>query len=433
MSLAIGFGNLGGGGGGSFGTLTGVPGDNASLQAALDAELNVLQPEGTIASAATTDLASVSSEQISITGTTTITSLGNGAAGTRKFVRFGGILQLTYNATSLILPGTTNITTAVNDRAAFLSLGGGNWICLWYQRANGQLVIPQVNAGQTQDVTAITYNVDGSIATYTVNGYTWTMAYNANGTPNTETSGTLVKTYNYNGGGQFTGISGAINAGMTKIVTIATLPTAANSAPGDIVFVTDIANRELLTVAQGNKGQAFQFVGATGTGYWAPVGAFDVDKKLGSIATPVASLAGAIAASTVFGSSLAIPGGVLKAGMHLRAELLMRRTGSTTSCAFLSKVGQLNSASDTTARLVGGVTANNTMVRLDMDIFITSSTTAQISTSTVSNQSGGDADGNQVSLTGLNLANPLYINGGTNSLPAGDTLQLVNATVRLLA
>ena len=40
--------------------------------------------------------------------------------------------MLTHNATSLILPGSANITTTAGDTAEFLSLGGGNWICLNY-------------------------------------------------------------------------------------------------------------------------------------------------------------------------------------------------------------------------------------------------------------------------------------------------------------
>ena len=65
-----------------------------------------------------------------ITGTTTITSLTEKTAGVRRAVKFSGVLTLTHNATSLILPGEANITTAANDRAEFISLGNGNWICI---------------------------------------------------------------------------------------------------------------------------------------------------------------------------------------------------------------------------------------------------------------------------------------------------------------
>lgn len=88
----------------------------------------------TMASATTTDIGAATSNVVYISGTTPITGLGVIAAGARRNVRFLGALLLTYNATSLILPGNANITTAANDTADFLSLGSGNWICLNYTR-----------------------------------------------------------------------------------------------------------------------------------------------------------------------------------------------------------------------------------------------------------------------------------------------------------
>ena len=43
--------------------------------------------------------------------------------------------MLTHNATSLILPGGANISTAAADTAIMVSEGSGNWRCLAYQRA----------------------------------------------------------------------------------------------------------------------------------------------------------------------------------------------------------------------------------------------------------------------------------------------------------
>jgi hypothetical protein len=88
-----------------------------------------------VASATTTDLGAAAGNLVRITGTTTITGLGTAAAGTFRFVRFAGVLTFTYNATSLILPGAANITTAANDTAILVSEGSGNWRCLFYQRA----------------------------------------------------------------------------------------------------------------------------------------------------------------------------------------------------------------------------------------------------------------------------------------------------------
>ena len=90
-----------------------------------------------IASATTTDIGAATGNYVDVTGTTTITGLGTVQAGTERTVRFTGILTLTHNGTSLILPTGANITTAAGDVAAFRSLGSGNWICTEYTRANG--------------------------------------------------------------------------------------------------------------------------------------------------------------------------------------------------------------------------------------------------------------------------------------------------------
>lgn len=89
------------------------------------------------ASATTTDIGAAASDKVRITGTTTITGLGTVTAGTQRSVRFAAALTLTHNATSLILPGAANITTAANDTAEFVSLGSGNWLCVSYKRASG--------------------------------------------------------------------------------------------------------------------------------------------------------------------------------------------------------------------------------------------------------------------------------------------------------
>jgi len=94
-----------------------------------------------IASATTTDLSAATGDFIDVTGTTTITGLGTLAAGIERTVRFTGALTLTHNATSLILPGAANITTAANDRAIFRSLGSGNWLCVSYNKASGAAVV----------------------------------------------------------------------------------------------------------------------------------------------------------------------------------------------------------------------------------------------------------------------------------------------------
>lgn len=102
-----------------------------------------------IASAATVDLGAINSRNALITGTTTITSFGNtGGEGRTMRVRFAGALTLTHNATSLILPGAANITTAAGDTAEFVKEAGtGNWRCTDYQRASGSALSGGVSQG----------------------------------------------------------------------------------------------------------------------------------------------------------------------------------------------------------------------------------------------------------------------------------------------
>lgn len=103
----------------------------------------ILQAQSTDkASATTTDLSTMTGDSGIITGTTTITGFGTVQAGTIKHLTFSGILTLTYNATSMILPKAwSNITTAAGDTGIFRSLWSGNWICISYTKADGTALV----------------------------------------------------------------------------------------------------------------------------------------------------------------------------------------------------------------------------------------------------------------------------------------------------
>lgn len=103
-----------------------------------------------IASSATVDLSTATGSYIEVTGTTTITSFGTIGQGVTKLLKFTGALQLTYNATSMILPTSANLTTEAGDTALFISLGSGNWQCLMYQRVSGQSIINLSKASQLE-------------------------------------------------------------------------------------------------------------------------------------------------------------------------------------------------------------------------------------------------------------------------------------------
>lgn len=123
----------------SIGSVPGPPGP-AYLGGTLTSAMNAAPPV-TIASASTVAIGAAAANDITISGTATITAFDAIAAGAERRVTFSGALTLTHNGTSLILPGAANIATAAGDVATFLSLGSGNWRCVDYQRASGSAVV----------------------------------------------------------------------------------------------------------------------------------------------------------------------------------------------------------------------------------------------------------------------------------------------------
>jgi hypothetical protein len=106
-----------------------------------NAEINKYGFKGTtITSASTVDLGAASGDFIDITGNTTITSFGTAGAGIVRTLRFTSSLTLTHNATTLILPGSANISASNGDVGVFRSLGSGNWKCIDYMPVSGKPV-----------------------------------------------------------------------------------------------------------------------------------------------------------------------------------------------------------------------------------------------------------------------------------------------------
>ena len=109
-----------------------------------------------VASAATTPIGAALSANVTITGVVTITAFDTVIAGIVRFVKFAGVLTLTHNGTSLILPGAANITTSAGDQAIFRSLGSGNWECLSYEfvsaSGDSRYALKAGSAAQTFDV-----------------------------------------------------------------------------------------------------------------------------------------------------------------------------------------------------------------------------------------------------------------------------------------
>ena len=116
-------------------------------------------PPVSLASASSVAIGAADSDNVTITGTTTITAFDTIAAGATRRVKFAGALTLTHNGTSLILPGSVNIATAANDNAEFISLGSGNWLCINYERATPRTLTSGIavnsTAGTSIDFTGI--------------------------------------------------------------------------------------------------------------------------------------------------------------------------------------------------------------------------------------------------------------------------------------
>lgn len=208
----------------------GVPSDGtvssaklAATQLTLPNALN--EPASvTLASASTVDIGAASANTITISGTTTITALGTIASGAVRRLVFAGALTLTHNATSLILPGAANITTAAGDVVEFLSLGSGNWRCINYSKASGSSV-----ASSYAGPSATTYTTAGS--------YTFTIP----------TGVTKLKVTVVGGGGgagyvvpcvsSYSGVAGGTSSVASGTQTISTV-SATGGAGGNLLFVT---------------------------------------------------------------------------------------------------------------------------------------------------------------------------------------------------
>lgn len=152
-------------------------------QTPLRAELSLVNLKGAdMASAATVNLANATGDFVNITGTTTITALGTVPAGAERNLVFAGVLTLTHNATSLILPGNANIVTAAGDVATVRSLGSGNWNCVNYVRGSG-MPVPVATQAQAQAGTDNATVMTPLRVTQAISNTVSTLFYAGSGTP----------------------------------------------------------------------------------------------------------------------------------------------------------------------------------------------------------------------------------------------------------
>lgn len=212
-----------------------------------------------IASAATTVIGVYGAgNTVTITGTTTITSLGVSTTGTIRKVVFAGALTLTYNATSLLLPGNASITTVADDTAEFVCFNGalGYWRCTSYTRRAGLMV----DAASTQTIsgaktfsgtTAISGAATLSGTTTTISSATTTLS---GGTQNLGSS-TGATTISVGGGATTAATTKTIDigtAGVSTSITNINIGSAVAGATG----TTRLNSNTILTGIIAGRGAA---------------------------------------------------------------------------------------------------------------------------------------------------------------------------------
>lgn len=150
---------------------TGLAPNLQQIQSTLRYELG--SRSASITALATTDIGVQDEGTILIlnaSGTVAITSFGIVSAGIKKLVTFnvtGGVLSLTYNASSMILPSVANINVLTGDSLLAESLGAGNWkIHAYYKNDGSSITGIAISAIQTQLYTA--FNTAGISTAYTL-------------------------------------------------------------------------------------------------------------------------------------------------------------------------------------------------------------------------------------------------------------------------
>lgn len=119
-----------------------------------------------VPSSSTCDIGSATSNNIAISGTSTITQFGTAPEGSIRKCRATGSFLITYNGTSLITKNGKNIMTKVDDCFTMISLGSGNWIMSDYSTSDGRVLAGPINA---QTGTTYTFSLSDIGQTVTLN------------------------------------------------------------------------------------------------------------------------------------------------------------------------------------------------------------------------------------------------------------------------
>jgi hypothetical protein len=230
-----------------------------------------------LASAATTDIGAQNTVLLNITGTTTITSFGTNYNGPR-YLRFDGILTLTHNATTLILPGGANITTAAGDSAIVVPNGtpANGWRVLGYERADGAnnatSKIQPISATITSNqiiVSASALTLDFRSTTLTSGTVTTVIGTPANLTiASTDSFGLVTAS-----GNQRIAILAINNAGTIELAAASLFGSQSLDETGVITTVTAATTSAQIKSATARTNVAYRVIGfvdatfTTGTGW----------------------------------------------------------------------------------------------------------------------------------------------------------------------
>lgn len=278
--------------------LTGLGTGSASGNSLAWQQLFSQGTEADIASASTCDIGAQNTNFLRVTGTTTITSFGTSYNGPR-FLRFEGILTLTHNSTTLVLPTGASITTAAGDTAIAVpkaSAGTANGWVVYYQRASGQALVSATvpDASDTvKGIVELATTAEAAAGTDTVRAVT--PAGLAARTPNASTSAVglveLATDAEAQAGTDTARALTASNLVAAKIITSSTVATTSGTSI-DFTGIPSWAKRITVCFNSVSLSGAAHFLVQIGDGSVATTGYVSTCGTLSGSPTTVSSTSG---------------------------------------------------------------------------------------------------------------------------------------------
>lgn len=184
-------------------------------------------PERPIASAATTDIGTVASRNLEVTGNTGITSFGTTAkAGASYKLRFSTGLTITHHASNMICPGARNLVIPAGGQLEALHLGGGRWVLAVFELRK-QPTRTVITSGSG------TYNTPAGATRIDVRVWGGGAGGDGGGSNGTAGGNSSFSTLAANGGANSGGAGGTASGGDVNLTgCIAGGASSGNGAPG---------------------------------------------------------------------------------------------------------------------------------------------------------------------------------------------------------